>query len=62
VQRRFLQRLRGSALALDYNHGVAETSPFSENLRKHIETTAPAGEEEELKHRGLLMLNQLGGR
>ena len=30
VQRRFLQRLRGSALALDYNHGVAETSPFCE--------------------------------
>jgi hypothetical protein len=30
VQRRFLQRLRGSALALDYNHGVAETSPFRE--------------------------------
>src|SRR5207244_5168496 len=28
VQRRFLQRLRGSALALDYNHGVAETSPL----------------------------------
>ena len=28
VQRRFPQRLRGSALALDYNHGVAETSPF----------------------------------
>src|SRR6516225_6915965 len=30
VQRRFLQRLRGSALALDYNHGVAETSPICE--------------------------------
>ena len=30
VQRRFLQRLRGSALALDYSHGVAETSPLSE--------------------------------
>ncbi len=30
VQRRFPQRLRGSALALDYNHGVAETSPFGE--------------------------------
>jgi len=29
VQRRFPQRLRGSALALDYNHGVAETSPLS---------------------------------
>jgi hypothetical protein len=29
VQRRFLQRLRGSALALDYSHGVAETSPFA---------------------------------
>ena len=35
---------------------------FSENLRKHIETTAPAGEEEESKRRGLLMLNQLSGR
>ena len=31
---------------------------FSENLRKHIETTAQAGEEEESKRRGLLMLNQ----
>ena len=31
VQRRFLQRLRGSALALDYNHGVAETSPLRES-------------------------------
>jgi hypothetical protein len=31
VQRRFPQRLRGSALALDYNHGVAETSPFCES-------------------------------
>jgi hypothetical protein len=30
VQRRFPQRLRGSALPLDYNHGVAETSPFGE--------------------------------
>jgi len=35
---------------------------FSENLRKHIETTAPAGEEEESKRRGLLMLNQPSGR
>jgi hypothetical protein len=36
---------------------------FSQNLRKHIETTAPAREEEEeSKRRGLLMLNQLGGR
>jgi len=32
VQRRFPQRLRGSALALDYNHGVAETSPLGENV------------------------------
>jgi hypothetical protein len=31
---------------------------FSQNLRKHIETTAPAREEEESKRRGLLMLNQ----
>jgi hypothetical protein len=29
----------------------------SENLRKHIETTAPAAQEEESKRRGLLMLN-----
>jgi hypothetical protein len=36
---------------------------FSENLRKYIETTATApAEEEESKRRGLLMLNQLGGR
>src|SRR6516225_10486996 len=36
VQRRFLQRLRGSALALDYNHGVAETSPFCELIRDRV--------------------------
>jgi hypothetical protein len=30
---------------------------FSENLRKHIETTAPAGQGEESKRRGSLMLN-----
>jgi len=36
---------------------------FSENLRKHIETTSPPGEEEEeAKYRALLMLNQLSGR
>jgi hypothetical protein len=37
---------------------------FSQNLRKHIETTASAREEEEeeSKRRGLLMLNQLSGR
>jgi hypothetical protein len=35
---------------------------FSENLRKHIETTAPASEEEDSKRRGLFMLNQLDGR
>jgi hypothetical protein len=35
---------------------------FSESLRKHIETTAPAAEEEESKRRGLSMLNQVGGR
>ena len=32
VQRRFLQRLRRSALCLDYIYGVAETSPFGETL------------------------------
>lgn len=35
---------------------------FSQDLRKHIETTAPAREEEESKRRGLLMLNQTSGR
>ena len=35
---------------------------FSQNLRKHVETTAPAHEEEESKRRGLLVLNQLSGR
>jgi len=35
---------------------------FGQNLRKHIETTAPAREEEELKRRGLLMLNHPSGR
>jgi hypothetical protein len=36
---------------------------FSQNLRKHIETTAPAREEEEeSKRRGLFMLKQVGGR
>jgi len=35
---------------------------FSQNLRKHIETTAPAREEEESKRRGLLMLNEPSGR
>jgi hypothetical protein len=35
---------------------------FSERLHKYIEMTTPAGEEEESKRRGLLMLNQLGGR
>jgi hypothetical protein len=35
---------------------------FSQNLRKHIETTAPAREEEESKRRGLLMLNHPSGR
>jgi hypothetical protein len=35
---------------------------FSQNLRKHIETPAPAREEEESKRRGLLMLNQPSGR
>jgi hypothetical protein len=29
---------------------------------RYIETTTPAGEEEDSKRRGLLTLNQLGGR
>src|SRR5262249_17559360 len=35
---------------------------FGENLRKYIETTRPAPAEEELRARGLFMLNQLGNR
>jgi hypothetical protein len=35
---------------------------LSGKLRKHVETTTPAHEEEEGKRRGLFMLNQLGGR
>ena len=36
---------------------------FSQNLRTHIETTAPAHEEEEeSKRHGLFMLKQVGGR
>jgi hypothetical protein len=35
---------------------------FSGKLRKHIEMTTPAGEEEESKRRGLVMLTQLDGR
>ncbi|HVI67434.1 MAG TPA: hypothetical protein VM910_33375 [Bradyrhizobium sp.] len=35
---------------------------FGQNLRKHIETTAPAREEEESKRRGLLMLSHPSGR
>src|SRR5262249_9480475 len=35
---------------------------FGQNLRKHIETTAPVREEEESKRRGLLMLHQTSGR
>jgi hypothetical protein len=35
---------------------------LSENLRKYVETTAPSPAEEESRHRGLSMLNQIGGR
>jgi hypothetical protein len=38
------------------------SSSFSGKLRKHIEMTTPAGEEEESKRRGLVMLSQLDGR
>jgi len=38
-----------------------EECSFGENLRKYIETTAPAPKEEESRRRGLLMLNQLSG-
>ena len=48
--------------------GVGKTADqecsFSEHLRKFIETTrsSAAEQEEESKRRGVLMLNQLGGR
>ena len=42
---------------------VADQECFlGENLRKFIETTRPSAAEEESKHRGLLMLNQVGER
>jgi hypothetical protein len=37
------------------------SSSFGGKLRKHIEMTTPSGGEEELKRRGLVMLNQLDG-
>jgi hypothetical protein len=37
------------------------SSSFSGKLRKHIEMTTPAAEEEESKRRGLVMLNRLDG-
>ena len=46
VQRRFLQRLRGSALALDYNHGV-------DNLnRKRNAADKREGQTREARHAG----------
>jgi len=38
------------------------SSSFSGKLRKHIEMTTPAGEEEESKRRGSVMFSQLDGR
>jgi hypothetical protein len=60
-----LARVPGACGALARLVGAGPADPecsFSENLRKHIETTAPAPEEEDSKRRGLFMLNQLGGR
>jgi len=62
-----LARVPGTCAALARRiPGVGEVADqecsFRENLRKYIETTAPApNEEEESRRRGLLMLNQLGG-
>jgi hypothetical protein len=62
-----LPRVPGACRALDHLvPGASEVADrecsFSEKIRKYIETTAPAPEEEASKHRGLIMLNQLGGR
>jgi hypothetical protein len=62
-----LARVPGTCAALARRiPGVGEVADqecsFRENLRKYIETTAPApNEEEESRRRGLLMLNQLSG-
>jgi hypothetical protein len=62
-----LARVPGTCAALARRiPGIGEVADqecsFGENLRKYIETTAPApNEEEESRHRGLLMLNQLSG-
>jgi hypothetical protein len=62
-----LERIPGSCTALARlmagSHDASNqecSSSFSEKLRRHIETTTPASEEEESKGRGLFMLNQLG--
>jgi len=62
-----LARVSGACGALARRLGEGKAADqeclFSENLRKYIETTRPAaGEEEESKRRGLLMLNELGER
>jgi hypothetical protein len=62
-----LARVPGTCAALARRiPGVGEVADqecsFRENLRKYIETTAPApNEEDESRRRGLLMLNQLSG-
>jgi len=51
-----------SRLLTSTGEAAEQECSFSEKLRKYIETTAPASEEAESKRRGLIMLNQLGGR
>ena len=63
-----LARVPGACGALAHLVSGAGEAPnkncaFTQNLRKYIETTTPAtNEEEDSKRRGLLMLDQLGGR
>jgi hypothetical protein len=61
-----LARARGACGALARSLLAASESAshecsFSEKLRAYIETTGPSAEQEELKRRGLLLLNQLEG-
>lgn len=50
-------------LVPDAGNAADRECAFREKLRKYIETTAPVSEEEEeSKRRGLILLNQLGGR
>jgi hypothetical protein len=51
-----------SRLLTSTGEAADQECSFSEKLRKYIETTAPTSEEAESKRRGLVMLNQFGGR